>query len=97
MGVALEWEPWNWDLWDTPLEPDDDSAILELLRQKIDEALQMECESDTESQEKELPQPPRGVMMMWLGGGKDSIGGKSSAGGETRTPKGVIPEVFESQ
>ena len=29
MGVALEWEPWNWDLWDTPLEPDDDDASLE--------------------------------------------------------------------
>lgn len=23
MGVALEWEPWNWDLWNTPLEPDE--------------------------------------------------------------------------
>jgi hypothetical protein len=39
MGVALEWEPWNWDLWNTPQEPDDDDASLELLRQKLDEAL----------------------------------------------------------
>jgi hypothetical protein len=38
MGVAA-WGPWNWDLWNTPLEPDDD-ASLELYRQKLDEALQ---------------------------------------------------------
>jgi hypothetical protein len=40
MGVALEWEPWNWDLWDTSLGPDDDDASLDVYRQKLDEALQ---------------------------------------------------------
>ena len=38
MGIALEWEPWNWDLWNTPLEPEDDDASRESFRQKLDEA-----------------------------------------------------------
>jgi hypothetical protein len=53
MGVAKEWEPWSWDLWNTPQAPDDDSAILELLRQKLDEALHAGRESDTEPQDSD--------------------------------------------
>ena len=40
MGVALEWEPWNWDLWDTALELEDDDVRLEFFRQMLDEAQQ---------------------------------------------------------
>ena len=40
VGVALEWEPWNWDLWHVPLEPDDDSESLELWMRKLEEALE---------------------------------------------------------
>ena len=34
-----EWEPWNWDLWNTPKEPDDDDSDLGIFREKLDEAL----------------------------------------------------------
>ena len=37
MGIALEWEPWNWDPWDTPLVPDDDDASLEVWREMLEE------------------------------------------------------------
>jgi len=56
MGVAKEWEPWSWDLWNTPLEPDDDDVSLELYVGKLDEALQARRESDIEPQDKE-PSP----------------------------------------
>lgn len=58
MGVAKKWEPWSWDLRNTPQEPDDDEAGLDLLKQKLKEALQMGREIDTEAQEKKPPQPP---------------------------------------
>ena len=38
MGDALEWEPWNWDLWNTPREPDDEESSLDLIRKKLREA-----------------------------------------------------------
>jgi len=34
----MEWESWNWDLWNTPLEPDDDEDSLDLIREKVREA-----------------------------------------------------------
>jgi len=46
MGIVLEWEPWNSDLWNTPQEPDDDDASLVLLRQNLDEAMKAGCDSD---------------------------------------------------
>ena len=46
MGVALEWEPWSWDLWNTPLEPDDDESGLGLFREKLDEAPEAGWESE---------------------------------------------------
>ena len=39
MGAAPQWEPWNWDLWDTPQEPDDDEASRGLYQRKLDEGL----------------------------------------------------------
>ncbi|MFH1763718.1 MAG: hypothetical protein ABIF09_05950 [Gemmatimonadota bacterium] len=52
MGMALEWEPWNWDLWNTPLEPDDDEVSLELNRQMLEEALQVGREGEKMLAEK---------------------------------------------
>ena len=37
MGVALGWEPWNWDLWNMPLDPDDDDASLEVWGEMLEE------------------------------------------------------------
>jgi len=53
-GLALEWEPWNWDLWDTPMEPDDDDSV-ELWREKLDQVL-----------EQESPVPKRSHRNPWF-------------------------------
>ena len=48
--VVLEWGPWIWDLWDTPEEPDDDDASLDLYQERSDEALKSGRERDGEMQ-----------------------------------------------
>jgi hypothetical protein len=51
--MGREWQgglPWNWDLWNTPLEPDDDDATPELYNQKLDAALEAGRESDKNPQ-----------------------------------------------
>ena len=58
MGVALEWEPWNWDLWNTPQEPDDD-ASREVGREKLDEAMGPKRICDTKSQDSHVHVDPR--------------------------------------
>jgi hypothetical protein len=52
MGVALEWEPWNWDLWNRLLEPDEDKGSLEVKRWRLGGALEAGDEDDKNLAEK---------------------------------------------
>lgn len=63
MGVVLGWEPWNWDLWNPPLEPDDDDDCLGLMGRKLNDVPSVTREGEKEpksipSQTGAFSQPP---------------------------------------